>query len=700
MTMNKIRAKLRKQNKGQYRLLGLCVFLSVFLVSSFTLMFFSQTVQELLPRGGDTRKLMWILLGVVVIGCLLFTLYGGNLFFRNKGREVGVMLALGERKKELAGQLCKELAAVMGKYVFWGVLCALPMSYSIWKAFQLMIVHTAQMEYRIGMAGLGAGLCFAALDCLCILFMGSRFIRRANIMDILNARRKTEMVREVKPWCGKLGVALVVAGFFLAIAAPPLMVRFFRHGMPGIWNGTYLLGAAGVYLIMLSAVARCGRGKNPEKYYKNIISVSLMRFTARQTTRNMCVIAFLVFVMALASFWGVMYYSSAMQGGNDAPYDYSMHYPAKEEQIGEEEIRRLAAEHQVKITSYEELETLELVIQYIGRDMDEDHRYFDVEYKKLASFISASDFERISGCSVSLGKGEYMTIITSGFVENIWVDIDCLETVENPATGSRIVPLFRGSVEFDNLTAGSEPFAFLISDEDYLALSKGLPDDRKEEHVLFNVEDVMETYAFADAWKQAYIARATKLSSHCALYDAYEEELALAAGKEYPYAGEVDLSPDNMQLMGDWKYAPFSKVTRQGEVMELVAVFVLSSIYISVIALASAGIMSYVRSITIAIENRQLFEDLKRLGADEVYEGRVIKIQLRKLFAYPIGAGCIAAGGFSLLLTYFNDMRLQLFEVKMLLMEVVLMLLISGIMYGVYRIAFKKMICLIRDKRV
>ena len=61
MTMNKIMGKLRRHNKNQYTLLGICVFLSVLLVTSFTLMYFSPTVQGLLPEGGDTRKLSWLM---------------------------------------------------------------------------------------------------------------------------------------------------------------------------------------------------------------------------------------------------------------------------------------------------------------------------------------------------------------------------------------------------------------------------------------------------------------------------------------------------------------------------------------------------------------------------------------------------------------------------------------------------------------
>lgn len=690
MTMNKITAKLRRKNQEQYRLLGICIFLSVLLVSSFAMMFFSPSIQEFLPPGGDTRKLMWLMLGVVVIGCLIFTLYGSSLFFRRKSREFGVMMALGEEKRELARQLSKELAAVVGRYIFAGILLAVPVSFLIWKLFQMLVLSARQIEYRFGVTGIFAGLLFAFMLSFSILILGIRFIRQANIMDILNACRKTEMVREIKPWLGKIGMVFVVTGLFLAMAVPSLTVRLFRQGMPALWNATYLLCVAGLYMVILSAVGHSKKGKHPEKYYNNIISTNLMRFTARQTTRNMCVIALLVFVMILAAFWGVMYYFSATEGGIEAAYDYSMHFPAEELQIGQEEIERLAEEYGVELTSYEELDSLELIVRYTGRDMNDQRQYFDVEYEKLASFISASNFTRISGIPVSLKEGEYQTITTTDFLENIWVNTDCLNEIEHPVTGERIVPEFRGTAEFDNLAAVSSPFAFVLSDEDYQRFSTGLTDNRREKLVLFNTENVMETYDFADAVKREYVAHATGLSNYYSLYDAREEELALAAGEEYGYAGEIEMSADNPQLFDEWKYAPFSRVLMQADAMELVAGFVLLSIYISVLALTAAGIMSYIRSITIAMDNRQLFEDLKKLGADDAYEDKVVRVQLRKIFAYPVAMGCIVVGIFSLFLTYFNDMRLQAFEVSMLLMEVFLMAIIAGVMYGVYRLAYGK----------
>lgn len=704
MTMSKIAAKLRNKNSGQYRLLGVCIFLSVLLVSSFTMMFFSPSIQTFLPPGGDTRKLMWLMLGVVVIGCLIFTLYGSSLFFRKKSREFGVMLALGAQKKELARQLARELTAVAGKYILGGIFLAIPVSFLIWKLFRVIVINTAQMQYRFGIAGILAGLLFTAILAVCILILGIRFIRRADIINILNACRKTELVREIKPWYGRFGAMLVITGLFLAMGVPQLTVRLFHQGMPGIWNLTYLLSVAGLYLLILSKVAHSKKGKNPKKYYNNIISTNLMRFTARQTTRNMCVIALLVFVMVLAAFWGVMYYYSATDGGSFAPYDYSLHFPVKESQIGQRDIEELAGEHGVRLISYEELNSLELIIRYTGRNMTDQKRYFDMEYEKLASFLSASDFQRISGKPVSVKEGTYLTVTASEYQESIWVSPDCLNEIRHPVTGDTINPQFKGTVEFDNLALTSEPFAFLLSDADYQRFADSLPDTYKEKHILFNARHTADAppkkcscdtdkicpamYDFANAWKRAYIARATALSSHYALYDAREEELASAAGEEYGYAGEIDLTPENPQLTNDWKYAPFSKVLMQADAMEMVAVFVLLSLYIAVISLTAAGIMSYIRSVTIAMDNRQLFEDLKRLGADHAYEDHVVKVQLRTIFVYPVAAGCAVVSVFSLFLTYFNDMGLQAFEVKMLLMEIALMTFIAGVMYSVYRLAY------------
>ena len=61
-----------------------------------------------------------------------------------------------------------------------------------------------------------------------------------------------------------------------------------------------------------------------------------------------------------------------------------------------------------------------------------------------------------------------------------------------------------------------------------------------------------------------------------------------------------------------------------------------------------------------------------------------------RLYFYPTAAGCSIGLLFSLLLTYFNDMRLDVFEIRMLFVLLLLMVFIATIMYIMYRISLKK----------
>lgn len=216
MTMNKIMAKLRKNSKGQYTLLGVCIFLSVLMVSAFAFLYFSPTVQELLPTGGDTRKLSWLLFFVTAAGCTIFTIYGADLFFKNKSREFGVFPRPWRTETETGGSSCSgKIALILLKYVLLGILSAMTRFLADRKAFSKMLIGADQMRYRFTPLGIAAGLLFTAFLILCIGAAGIRFVKRTNIMDILNDRRKTEMVKEIKPWTGKLGLLLIIIGLLL-----------------------------------------------------------------------------------------------------------------------------------------------------------------------------------------------------------------------------------------------------------------------------------------------------------------------------------------------------------------------------------------------------------------------------------------------------------------------------------------------------
>lgn len=81
MTMLNLFTKLKKYNKGNYRQFSFCYALSVILVSTLTLFMLSPFVQSRLPIGGDSRKMLYMVYAVAVLGCVLFIIYATGLFY-------------------------------------------------------------------------------------------------------------------------------------------------------------------------------------------------------------------------------------------------------------------------------------------------------------------------------------------------------------------------------------------------------------------------------------------------------------------------------------------------------------------------------------------------------------------------------------------------------------------------------------------
>ena len=105
MTLNKMFAKLRKYNKKNYYQLKFCIAFAVMLIASFISIVLNQAMQNALPAGGDSRRMVYMIFAVAVIGCTIFIIYAARLFLRYRSREIGVFLALGAEKKQMSRAL-------------------------------------------------------------------------------------------------------------------------------------------------------------------------------------------------------------------------------------------------------------------------------------------------------------------------------------------------------------------------------------------------------------------------------------------------------------------------------------------------------------------------------------------------------------------------------------------------------------------
>ena len=690
--MNKVYKKLRKNTKGQYYLLSFCVFLSVLLVTSFSLMYFGPTVQEFLPEGGDTRKMANLLLGVTAVGCFVFTVYASGLFFRFKAREYGILMALGTEKRQLKKLLFKELSVVTALASFLGLLLSIPVSFLIWKLFELFIISNEQMTYRFGVVGFLPGILFACILACVLGIAGRRFINRSDIMEILRTQQKTEMVKEIKGWTFPVGVALTVIGILLGAGLPQIAARVWGISLSGIGNLFYLLALVGIYFILLSAVAQSRAKKNRKKYYGNLISISLMRFTAKATTKNMCVMTLLIFVCGFSAFYGMQYVLSGGAADTESGKDFSLHYPVSENQIGKEEIYDTASSYGIEVTDFTENVATNLVVSYNAKDFDESgNRYIEVyRDKEMTSlFVSESDFEKLSRQEMNVQPGTYQTVTKNDYAGFFDYE-DGLKEVMNPDTGKTYPLTYGGSVESDVLAAVSEPFAYVVCDEEYQIMTKGIQDMYKENIISFNAINVKESYDFAKDLLAQYVERATDISNHMGYWNIWAQKMADEAGEEYGYGDKINMTMDNNMLLDDWKYAPQFNIIAAQDRMQLISVYVMLSLYIFIISLAAVSVMAYVRSISIATDNKGLFESLTNLGADEAYKRKVLKKQIARIVEYPGIIGCSLGFVFAFVMNFMNDGRISGLEIKSLSILAVMLLGIGIVLYAVYKYAMNK----------
>ena len=307
------------------------------------------------------------------------------------------------------------------------------------------------------------------------------------------------------------------------------------------------------------------------------------------------------------------------------------------------------------------------------------------EKGKTALFFSGKTYQQLTGEDPGVAPGTYKTITEAGHQDNIWDFTDGLSEVSNPDTGTETGLTFGGTLEYNSLSDMSEPFAYVLNDKDYETLTEGIGQEWMEHLVFFDAADPEASYPFTRALYEEYVSRATDLSAHMGNYDRWEELQAKANGEEYMYGDKVEMDPEDTQLLGNWRYGPQFQILNSQEWMQFVGVYVMLCLYIFIITLSTVAIMTYVRGVSVAADNREVFVSLERLGADSEYRKKVLKAQLRKIFIYPTVLGCGVGLLFSIGMNYMNDGRLTAAELRSLMIVLGISLLIFLFLWAVYQ---------------
>lgn len=113
-------------------------------------------------------------------------------------------------------------------------------------------------------------------------------------------------------------------------------------------------------------------------------------------------------------------------------------------------------------------------------------------------------------------------------------------------------------------------------------------------------------------------------------------------------------------------------------------------IYVAVICLAAVAIISYTRSMTVTVKNKQVFEDVRKLGGNNDYIKRILSDQVRRVYTLPTIMGCLIMLLWYPLMMWQNDGRITQAEIKIVFVELVLCAIIALYQYIVYKISMKQ----------
>ena len=483
MTLRNLWGKLRKRNKGDYRQFQFSTAFAVMLISSFLMLVCSPLIQGALPEGGDSEKQIWMSFGVSAIGCVVFVLYVTKLFLRYKSREIGIFLALGAEKHTLKRSLAGELAQMTAVCSAIGILLGAVIAFTTGNIIEGLIADVYDGNFTFTASGLLLSVCYALVLFLFIQFQAGRAMKRTNVMEVINEQRRQEpMKKSVSKAYLISGIALALAGIFCALILPQT-VAYTTGIFLGAWtNAFYLAAVFGVYRVLVYAVSSHQRGRNPQKYYNNLIDYGMMKFQGASVVRNMLVITLLLFGGLYAvSYLPMMLSDSSSERGYEAEYSYRCLNDADEP--SESGINDLAEAYGITVENYREGDFLRVFGSGTERDADENDQLIETYYDRFAQYdvTSASEFEKLTGISLDIPAGSYYQIIGSTSYENIWnhfVDMDKLYIESEDA----YLPLtYIDTISYESLNISGDnnmgdASRFVVSDADFDRLKAGLSD--------------------------------------------------------------------------------------------------------------------------------------------------------------------------------------------------------------------------------
>lgn len=703
MNFTEINAKLRHTNRKNYFLLMGCCFFSVLLITIYVTMIRTPTVLNVLPEGGDSRKQVLAIFIMMILGCAAFTTYASGLFLRSKSRETGMFLALGASPRQIKHVLYRELALISFLSCGAGALLGAPTAFGLWQLFRLLVVDTEEMTFILEPRAFLFSLLYSLFVILMLFGMGAQFVRRTNIIDIVNEARKSEPIRAVPRWYGFGGIGFILFGGVLGNNMPGFFVHILHWYPPEGFSMIFFAPVfVGLYMVLLHTVVN---GWSRKHSYKNIISTSMMKFQGRQTVRNMLVMTVLLAGAYFAMFYTPMLGTGAIMGLDRRPTDYVFHYRMDQNMIGQTEIEALAKKYGVTLKDWREGQCAILGqdgMEYLEETGVMGGTSWHNEYRELVGgdcYMPESAYNHLTGSSIDIKPGTFQSVSgADGEGEDTIISTD-QTLLHNMVTGEKLNTSFAGYLHNDMLAAK----VHVLDDADYTRISAGLTKEWVENYVFFDDTDSGNQYGFSKALFYSIVDNSGPEVEQGDFWDQVAKKIANDAGKTYDYDKEnitahgfTAISYDHRNSSDfrlSWLYMPQFRVLDKADFVKTMAVYLMLFIFIAIICFAAVIVIAYTRCLTIALNNRQVYDDLRHLGANGNYLRRSARGQVRSVFLVPALVGTISMYILYAIIMFFNDGgKFTVSELAGMGNCALLVIACSIVLYGVYRLTYNNIL--------
>ena len=687
MNMKQMERKLQKADRKQSRLYLFCNFMALMIISAYSALMFSPTVQTVFPEGGDSAKQMYMIFVMTLIGCVVFTIYALGLFFRHKSGQLGILMALGASRRRLAPGLFREVFVLSSASALAGIAAGFPFVWIIWQGFRLILVDSSDMILLFDFKCLAVSILFFLLVVGLACMTAWRYLRKTNIMEVIREEHINEPVKELGKWCGPAGMGLIVVGAVLGYGTPALCHEWFQMYPPSWISIFYAPALVGLYMVMLHTVVHGWRSlrKNP---YKNMISRSMMKFQGKQTVNNLIVITLLI----AGACFGIFYLpangvSAMLQYANQA-YDYFYHYRADQNVPDRAAVEELSRKYQLTLKDWNECDYITLGMGQESIIEEEDSNHYNIEYVVMneeEKVLSEDAYRALTGQDADVEPGTYMNI-TNTDETSLFTNNNAREFT-NMVTRKQLDTEFAGYLHNDLLC--DRVGCSVLSNEDYALISEGLTDDWRGRFVQFNI-DGKDNYQFANEFYKLFVSSFDKSCEHPYYYDRVQKIRENEAGMVY-WGDTEDMTAISFEAVDSfnfrifWVYQPQIRILNQNDYLRSVSVLFMMFLFICIVCMLTALVVCYTRCQTIALNNRYIFDDLKKLGASPEFLSKEVRSQCKNVFKMPTMIGMTAIYLFFIMILYANDGRMLSAEVIALLVCLGILGLLSAIIYAVYR---------------